>query len=78
MHTTQAHAVSARENAAAELTRESHWPQGQGLAGPSSSDTSPSHDVEEKGGNAGLMLPTLPPSSRVEQRASGQYRAAVL
>lgn len=72
MHTTQAHAVSARENAAAELTRESHWPQGQGLAGPSSSDTSPSHDVEEKGGNAGLMLPTLPPSSRVEQRASRQ------
>ena len=50
MHTTHAHAVSARENAAAELTRGSQVagrrPQGQGLAGPSSSDTSPSHDVE--------------------------------
>lgn len=73
MHTTQAHAVSARENAAAELTRESHWPQGQGLAGPGSSDTSPSHDVEEKGGNTGLMFPTLCLSRRaVSERASKQ------
>lgn len=66
MHTTHAHAVSARENAAAELTRESHWPQGQGLAVPSSSDTSPSHDVEEGEMPVDVPYYSLPPA---EQRA---------
>lgn len=65
-HTTHANAVSARENAASELTRESQA-GGQGLAGPSSSDTSPSHDVEE--GEYWLMFPT--PSSKAVSSSIG-------
>lgn len=64
MHTTQAHAVSAREKAAAELTREP-LAAGTGTRSANSSDTSQSHDVE--GSEYRLMFPTLPPVESSEQ-----------